>query len=237
MKHSSFQFKQFSIVQQKSAMKVGTDGVLLGALAKGEQANYVLDIGTGTGVIAIMIAQRFSGIIDAVEIDLDAANEAMENAKNCPWNNRIHIIHTSFQEYSKICKKKYALIVSNPPYFKNSLKSSDLTKNKARHNDSLPISSLFKGVSCLLSPEGIFQLIIPAEHTTEYIEAALTYRLFCYKIVWIKPTPEKNPKRAVLAFSIFQNKRNEFSLVIEQGGRHQYSEEYQRLTNGFYLAF
>jgi len=237
MIHSSFQFKQFSIVQQNSAMKVGTDGVLLGAMARGEQAEYVLDIGTGTGLIAIMLAQRFPAIIDAIEIDLDAANEAVENVENCPWNNRIKIIHTSFQDYINICMKKYSLIVSNPPYFKNSLKSIDLSKNKARHNDSLPIPSLFYGVNCLLSPEGIFQIIIPSEQTMEYIETALTYRLFCCEIVWIKPTPEKPPKRAILEFHRIQKKTKEATLVIEQDGRHKYSEAYKRLTNAFYLAF
>jgi len=237
MKESSFQFKQFRIVQQKSAMKVGTDGVLLGAMAKGAQADYVLDIGTGTGLIAIMIAQRFPAIIDALEIDLDAANEAAENAKNCPWNSRIHIFHTSFQDYSKVCKKKYMLIVSNPPYFKNSLKSSDPTKNKARHNDSLPISALFNGVNFLLSPEGNFQIIIPAEHSIEYMEAALTHHLFCCEIVWIKPTPEKKPKRAVMSFKRIQIKTIESTLIIESEGRHQYSSEYKELTRDFYLAF
>jgi tRNA1Val (adenine37-N6)-methyltransferase len=237
MKKSIFQFKQFSIIQEKSAQKVGTDGVLLGALAKGEQATSILDVGTGTGLIAIMLAQRFTATIEAVEIDLEAASEAAENAKNCPWNNRIRIIHSSFQEFANNCGITYQLIVSNPPYFQNSLKSENSIKNLARHNDSLTTTELLEGIKKLLSHDGIFQIIVPSENYTAVLAEALSVGLFCNERVWIKPTPEKNPKRVVLAFSWVQNEVNEYSLVIEQGGRHQYSEEYKRLTNGFYLAF
>jgi tRNA1Val (adenine37-N6)-methyltransferase len=228
-----FKFKQFTIVQEKSAMKVGTDGVLLGALAQGEGAEHILDIGTGTGLIAIMLAQRFSSKIDAVEIDEDAAKEATENANNSPWNNRINIFHTSFQDYS--CIKKYDLIVSNPPFFTNSLKSPLTSKNHARHNDTLLIPALFLGVNKILSLNGTFQLIVPADDAKNYTESALPNNLFCNSILWIKPNILKPPKRVILNFQRTKKNLTESSLAIEETERHQYTNEYKILTSPFYL--
>lgn len=236
MANNYFKFKQFTIKQDKSAMKVGTDGVILGAYAKCENAFNILDIGTGTGLIALMMAQRSSGLIDAIEIDKNAFDEAWQNIQNSDWEDKITIFHSSFQEYADICLRKYELIVSNPPYFNNSLKNDNDRKTLARHSDSLSAKELFDGVNKLLSKEGIFSVIIPTEYADLYEREAAQFDLFINESVKIKPTPEKPVKRLILSFSRKKNDVSETEFVIENGGRHIYSDEYKMLTKDYYLA-
>ena len=140
-----FRFKQFGVRHEKSAMKVGTDGVLLGAWTNAENAKKVLDIGTGTGLIALMIAQRSKALITGIEIDEDAAEEAYENFVSSPWGDRLRVENSDFAVFSNICNEKYDVIVSNPPYFVDSLECPDEKRGKARHTSSLSFENLIKG--------------------------------------------------------------------------------------------
>lgn len=237
MPNNYFNFKQFSIDQSDCAMKVGTDGVLLGAWANTQNINTILDIGTGTGLIAIMIAQRSNAQIYAIEIDKKASQQATQNIENCKWNKRIAVKNISFQDYIQQTVLKFDLIVTNPPYFSRSMKSAAKQRNLARHDDSLPLKDLFKGVAELLSINGKFCLILPYEEKTNAITLAQNKKLFCNNILNIKPTTDKQPKRILLEFSNQQNKLKENIIAIEHQQRHEYTDEYKLLTKDFYLAF
>ena len=238
MPNNYFQFKQFIIYHDKCAMKVGTDGVLLGAWTSSILEGKILDIGTGSGLIAIMSAQKnLNAIIDAVEIDLDSVIQAKENANNCPWSNRIKIYHDSFQNFSKRTHK-YSLITSNPPYFNNSLLPDKKSRSKARHTLSLNYEELLQGASILLEQNGIFSVIIPYDSANEFIEKALNFGLYCKRNCLVYPTPQSNPKRVLLDFSPNKNVVSFFKnekIIIEEFGRHKYSEKYISLTKNFYL--
>lgn len=233
-----FKFKQFTIRQEKAGMKVGTDGVLLGAWADCRDAFTILDIGTGTGLIALMLAQRTDGMIDGIEIDTDAFDEACYNVEASDWQQRITLFNTPLQEYARICSKKYDIIVSNPPFFTNSLKTPDAQRTMARHNDSLAPFELFEGVKKLIAPKGSLFIIIPAANYDEFNHLATKHGFTCRKKLWVKPTPDIQPKRVLLEYyhGDCENIEEE-SLVVEQNGRHQYSDEYKALTKDYYLAF
>lgn len=237
MANSYFKFKQFTINQEISAMKVGTDGVLLGAWADCNRAKTILDIGTGTGLIALMLAQRCNALINAVEIDANAATEALSNFSNSKWNHRLNIFNDPFQTFALNHTSQYDLIVSNPPYFTQSQKAKNAQRTMARHNDKLSVAELFTGAHKLLSNQGLLCFIIPTDNYEEYISQALKNNLFCSKKLWIKPTPTIQEKRVLLEFSRIKSECEEQTLVIEQYGRHKYSEEYKHLTKDFYLAF
>lgn len=237
MANNYFKFKQFTILQEKAAMKVGTDGVLLGAWADIENTKSILDIGTGTGLIALMLAQRSNANIDAIEIDEAAFTEACYNIEQSAWTENINIYHTSLQEYAISSQNKYDLIVSNPPFFDNSLKANDISRTTARHTDSLSTNDLFLGATNLLTKKGKFEVVIPTDRYERYKLSAVEYNLFCNRVLYIKPTPQKPPKRVLLSFSNENNNLIEETLVIEEFGRHQYSEKYKKLTQDFYLAF
>lgn len=218
-------------------MKVGTDGVLLGAWADTQRAGHILDVGTGTGLIALMLAQRSGAIIDGIEIDKAAAIQAADNVKNNPWPDRINIIHSSIQKFADNCKTKYDLIVSNPPYFNNSLHSPDRKRTLARHTSSLSMDSLIQGVLKLLTPGGRFCVILPCDNSDIFIKNASACGLFPYRKLIIYPVPNKPPVRVISEFSFMPGELTEEYLAIEKRERHDYSEEYKKLTNAFYLAF
>jgi len=230
-----FQFKQFIIYQENCAMKVGTDGVLLGALAcLGDQGN-VLDVGTGTGLLSLMAAQRSSATIDAIDIDAAACTQASENVKNSPWSSRINVMHTSFQEHV-LGGKRYTRILTNPPFFSNSLKSDDIQRNLARHDDSLSQRDLLSGVNTLLADDGNFILILPWESNHEFCLEASHYYLYCNKRIIIHPTPQKKPNRIIMEFSHTKGKMLESDLIIREADGN-YTNDYKRITSDFYLSF
>ena len=230
MPNNYFKCKQFTIIQDKSAMKVGTDGFLLGAYANCVSASHILDIGTGTGLIALMLAQRSNAIIDAIEIDMNACEEACENISNSKWSGRITVFHKSFQEYAKNCIHKYGLIVSNPPYFSNSLKNPNKNRSMARHDDALPTNELFDGVNHLLTPDGIFTVIIPADNLSDFETEANKPELHLIDLLKIKPTPNKPAKRVIASFSPQKQILKVSEMVIESGGRHVYSDRFKELV-------
>lgn len=235
MPNTYFKFKQFTIHQDKCAMKVGTDGVLLGAWAKCDEATTVLDIGTGTGLIALMLAQRSNAIIDAIEIDTDACLQAKENFKNSSWNNRISLINQSFQDYANETGKKYDLIVSNPPYFQNSLHAPGEQRSTARHNKELELNDILSGASKLLADKGTLSIILPYIEGVLFITHAADEGLYCVRQTNVLPKPKAATKRLLLEFQKTKKTFVDQDLIIESGNRHEYSENYKELTRDFYL--
>lgn len=230
-----FQFKQFTIEQDRTPMKVGTDGVLLGAWADVAKAGKILDIGTGTGLIALMVAQRnLQASIEALEIESNACRQARENIAASPWATRIKVIQTALQDYYP--ENLYDSIVCNPPFFHDSTKAPDNGRSLARHNDTLPHHELIRNAARLLSPTGNFCVILPVAEALAMIAEASQYHLYPEYITHILPNPGKPPKRYLIKFVPEAAKRFENELIIEFD-RHIYSPEYIRLTKDFYLGF
>lgn len=235
---SGFTFKQFSIAQEKSAMKVGVDGVMLGAWSDIANADNILDIGTGTGLIAIMLAQRNSTAnIDAVEIDKMAYEQAVENVNNCRWKERINVIHDDFQYFAETTQKRYDLIVSNPPYFIASLQSPKIQRTVARHAALLTQDELLCGINKILAGNGKFCAIFPYIEANIFIAKAAAINIFCNKKTNIKPNYDKPVKRILLEFSRTKQNLSETTICIETNERHNYTAEYKMLTKDFYLKF
>jgi tRNA1Val (adenine37-N6)-methyltransferase len=236
MANNYFSFKQFTIHQEKSAFKVGTDGVLLGSSADVSGVKTILDIGTGTGLIAIMLAQRCNAEIVAIESDKYSYNEACDNVRLCKWNSRIKVENSDLQNYSP-GNKKFDLIITNPPYFSDSLKNPDPRKSAARHNESLSSVELLKGISGLLGEKGRFQLIMPYVDGNIFIAVAVKFGFYCNSILKIRPLPSSEIRRLILSFSRERLKVKESFLTIEHGRRHEFTDDYINLTKDFYLKF
>lgn len=216
-------------------MKVGTDGVLLGAWATCENAEKVLDIGTGTGLIALMIAQRSIANIDAIEIDEAACLQAHENFRKSPWEDRINLIHQSFQNFINETDKKYDLIVTNPPYFQNSLVAPDDQRTKARHNSELELYDIIDGTNKLLTENGTLSIILPYVEGVLFIAKAAEHGLYCVRQTNVIPKPKAPIKRLLLEFKRQKQAFIDQDLTIELDNRHEYSENYKNLTRDFYL--
>lgn len=233
MSNSFFRFKQFTIHQDACAMKVGTDGVLLGVLADVTSANNLLDIGTGTGLVALMLAQRKPTLqIDAIEIDANAARQAQENIAQSPWPH-IQVHNTALQTYQTTTR--YQLIVSNPPYFVNSLKNPQAERTTARHTDSLSFQELLKGVDRLLLPTGQFWVILPHNEQQHFCQLAQEKGLYAHQLIHVHSRANKAPKRIVMGFCRTQIRPQEQHLIIEEEQRHRYSAAFAQLTAPFYL--
>ena len=227
-----FKFKRFTIYHDKCAMKVGTDGVLLGAWTNVNTSQRILDIGTGSGLVALMLAQRCEASITAIDIDSEAVEQAQININASNWKNRMEVIHTDLCKYSP--QNLFDTIVSNPPYFIDSLKCDDIQRNTARHNDTLTSEQLFENVSQMLCPEGEFSLILPFEQSESAISIAEKYGLHPTRHTRVITRPGLPPKRSLLAFKKRPEEYIPQDLVIELE-RHVYSEEYIALTKEFYL--
>ena len=238
MPNPYFQFKQFHIDQSGAAMKVGTDGVLLGAWAKMDGSERrILDIGTGTGLIALMAAQRcLSAGIDAVEIDETAACQAKENIKRSPWPHRIEVYPVPVQDFIREDTMPYDHILANPPFFVDSLKAPDDLRTAARHADTLTFEDLVSSVSSMLAPAGLFSVIYPVVEAGLFQEVAEKKGLFCTRKTRVRGAPGKPFKRILMEFSRQEKPEPDNELTIELT-RHRYSPEYRELTKDFYLRF
>lgn len=232
-----FQFKQFTVYQDHCAMKVGTDGVLLGAWTDCENAQRILDIGTGTGLLALMLAQRCSAKIAAIEIDESAVIQAKENVQNSPWANCINILHSSFQDFCNTQTNCYDLIVSNPPFFENALKSPLEKRTIARHTDKLKLTEILEGSKKLLSKQGNLNLILPYKEGLLLIEEAKQCGFYCRRKTTVFPRKDSAAKRILLCFKLEPCLCEESELTIEIDKRHQYTEAYKELTKDYYLKF
>lgn len=237
-----FRFKQFAVVQPNSAMKVGTDGVLLGAWVQPPAlCERVLDIGTGTGLIALMMAQRFESCrVDAVEIEDKSCVDATENFENSDWSERLDLHCVSIQDFVKNSRSGYDLIVSNPPYFTNSLKSPDKNRTTARHNESLPLEVLVECSQNLLNKEGALAVVLPLEEGQRLINMAQKQGFKLSRKCLVYPNIMSEIPKRVLIELVVSNENIETeisSLIIERESRGCYTDEYQKLTKDFYLKF
>lgn len=236
MSNPYFKFKQFTVYQDKCGMKVGIDGVLLGAWAAvNDSVKNILDIGTGTGLIALMMAQRCNAFIDAIDIDKDAVAQAKSNIQASPWSNRINTRHLSLQDFVRESSKKYDLIVSNPPYFVNSLKSPSMQRTNARHTNELSHQDLLFLSKKLLTREGSLSLILPTEEADKCIEHAEKIALYLNHEVFVHPKPSKAAKRKLLTFELCEKSRKIENITIETEQRHQYTPEFYCLVKDYYL--
>jgi tRNA1Val (adenine37-N6)-methyltransferase len=231
-----FKFKQFTIQQDKCAMKIGTDAVLLGSWADvSHNPENILDIGAGSGVISLMLAQRSTAeIIDAVEIESDAYEQCVSNFENSLWNDRLFCYHASLQEFVEEIDDCYDLIISNPPFYTENYKTNNAQRDQARFQDALPLEHLLYAASKMLSKKGRFAVIIPFDKENRLIELAEEAALYPARLLRVKGNSSSNLKRSLIEFSFQKNKTQIEELVIETE-RHNYTEEYIKLTKDFYL--
>jgi len=240
-----FQFKQFLVNQGRSAFKVGTDGVMLGSWASIENAGSILDIGTGTGLIALMLAQRSTASpmatgthIVALEIHKESCEQATDNVRISPWKRRIKVINQSLQDYCGTGPAPFDLVVSNPPFFSDSRKPDRQEKEISRHDTLLGLGELLLGVNKLLAAEGKFCVILPVEESKKMQKSGVEKGLHLHKICRVCPTNNLPAKRHLLEFQRCPAERVQDSeLAIEGDTRHDYTDAYRELARDFYLAF
>jgi tRNA1Val (adenine37-N6)-methyltransferase len=232
-----FKFKQFSVEQDRCAMKIGTDGVLLGAWTPIENNPFsILDIGTGTGIIALMLAQRSAAQqIDALDIDEDAYEQATDNFENSPWNDRLFCFHAGVDEFIEEPENEYDVIVSNPPFYSEDYKTDNEKRDLARFQFAMPFEDLIEAADLLLSENGIFAVIIPFKEEDNFIALAKEFELFPIKITRVKGTPTTEIKRSLLAFKRYELSTLMADELIIETSRHSYTLEYIELTKEFYL--
>ncbi len=234
MSNNYFRFKQFTVYQERSAFKVGTDGVLLGAYADISGSERILDIGTGTGLIALMLAQRSETEIVAIEPEVNSYAEACRNAGLSKWKDRIRVENCKLQDYLPP-DTFFDLIVTNPPYFIDSLKNPDPVKSMARHDTLLSHTDILAAAARLLRKDGKLQLILPYAEGNIFIAEAHDYGFYCNDILKIKPLPSGAIKRMILCFSRQRTTVTEKFLTIGKGKRHEFTDDYIKLTRDFYL--
>ena len=235
MANPFFKFKNFTVWHDKCAMKVGTDGVLLGSWASVDGCDSILDVGTGTGLISLMVAQRSEADIHAIDIDEAACLQAKDNIAASAYRSRIQVTCTSVQEFAEKKDRTFSHILSNPPYFPNSLKGPDKQRNAARHNDTLPLEELLASCNKMLAPEGKISLILPESLSDALNEITTSYPLYPTRRTLVIPTPGSAPKRILLELSRSQEAACETSQLIIELARHQYSADYIQLTKEYYL--
>lgn len=227
-----FKFKQFTVRQEQSALKVGTDAVLLGAsmtLKPGDRR--LLDIGTGTGVIALMAAQRSSARIEAIDIDRPSVEESERNFEESPWADRLNVFLADLRCF--VPEEKYDVIFSNPPFFEDSLKNPDVRESVARHTDNLSYRDICSFASRNLVPEGRMSLILPADKEASLVRLSASFGLYPFRFLRIRTTPGKATKRIIAEFSRDRGPVTEKELTLQKGSER--SVEYSDLTKEYYL--
>jgi len=231
-----FKFKEFTVHQERCAMKIGTDGVLLGAWTSVEHNPYnVLDIGSGTGILSLMIAQRsHADQIEAIEIDDDAFEQCVENFENSPWADRLFCFHASLLEYIEAVDEKFDLIICNPPFYTEDYKTKDSARDLARFSDAMPLEHIIFAVINFLSEKGKFSIVLPFKDEQKYIEEASLIDLFPNRILRVRGNEKSDIKRSLIEFSYSECPIKISELIIETE-RHHYTEDYINLTKDFYL--
>ncbi|MFT5166331.1 MAG: tRNA1Val (adenine37-N6)-methyltransferase [Saprospiraceae bacterium] len=232
----TFRFKEFSIDQESCSMKVGTDGVLLGAWTDIGDASSILDIGAGSGLIALMLAQRSAAVLHAIEIDEDAWRQASQNFERSKWHSRMTAVHTPVQEFARIAQDKYDLIVSNPPFFSGGAFSADQERANVRHTIKLPNGDLLSAARSLMSKEGRFCVILPLMEGLRFKEMAVNYGLYCNKMTEVRPFANRTANRLLLQFEKTEKELIEDSFVIWEK-EQEYAKDFITLTEDFYLHF
>lgn len=235
MGNSWFQFQQFRVHQDRCAMKISTDAVLLGALAETVSSATILDVGTGTGVISLMLAQRFQETrITAVELDEDAAEQAAENFRESPFSTRLRVVKLRFQDFSE--DQRFDLIVSNPPYFPDHLKSKDTKRNQALHTDALSFEELLEKAVKLLKKNGQLWVILPPRQMSDFTELAGELGLFPKKKVLVRDTASKPVIREIVGFSFIECVLSQQEICLKNVDG-SFSDAYSSLIAGFLLGF
>lgn len=237
MANKWFEFRQFRVDQDKTAMKVGTDGVLLGAWSSLPQKGHrCLDAGAGTGLLSLMICQRCpETFVDAIEIDKHSALQCEENFQNSPWTGQLAVHHVSLQDFRPNPPLRYGLLICNPPYFTASRKSDDASRNMARHDEFLDMDDLFAKGKQLLGENGILSFIVPFDKKSECLKRAADFNFYLFREANVISSPGKAPKRWMAEFSRHEKEILSEDILIEESGRHQYSNRYKELTAPFYL--
>lgn len=240
MSHTPFQFKQFTVAHDRCAAKIGTDGVLLGAWTSlDNEPDSILDIGTGTGVIALMLAQRsFAETIDAMELDDEAYEQATDNFENSDWGDRLFCYHAHLYEFATEIDDQYDLIVSNPPFYESDYKSPNAARDQARFDDAMPFELLIGAVQRLLSKDGSFHVIIPYLRTQEFIDIAERGGLFPIRITQVQGTPTSELKRSLMEFCFRESTpatTPQIQTLIIEKSRHEHTDDYIDLVKDFYL--
>ncbi len=235
MPNPFFKFKKFVVYHDKCAMKVGTDAVLLGAWADVAQAKNVLDIGTGTGVIALMAAQRCEADILAIDIDPDAVEQARQNADRSPWGGRMTVACQDVRGMPAEYNGRFDVILSNPPYFVEKVKCPEMRRNTARHTDELDFSSLLEAVSRLLSDDGTFSVVLPAAVAADFISLAIRRKLSLKKQTWVCHKAEVLPKRVLMSFVRHAVPETEVGRLIIEASPKVYTPEFAGLVKDYYL--
>jgi len=229
----AFRFKQFDVTDTESTLRVGTDAMILGAWAGPPNQGMILDIGTGCGVLALMMAQKSKAWVDAIDIDRPSCQEAAINFKNSPWGNRLSAIHTSIQQFAASTASHYDYIISNPPFFEHQLKSPFLRKNQSRHDQELTLSVLINHMATLLSPQGRFALILPPGRILELQELSLKRGFYPLRQLTVQSRPGKGTTRILLEFGRTARKtRQAFLTILDAAGK--YTPGYLYLTDGFH---
>jgi tRNA1Val (adenine37-N6)-methyltransferase len=229
-----FLFKQFTIEDDQSSMKVGTDAVLIGAWAGLHNANNILEIGCGSGVISLMFAQRTNAIIDTIDIDIKSVGQANHNFKQSKWASQLNAFPFSLQEFQKESNNKYDLIISNPPYFNNSLISPFKNKTLSKHTITLNYNEILEGIKHFLSNNGKTCLILPYTEGQEFIELATKQKLYLNRQLLISPKIGKNPNRIIMEFSYYENELKTEEICLRKAD-NQLSEAYKLLCKDYYL--
>lgn len=236
MPNPYFKFKQFTVYHDKCAMKVGTDGALLGAWADVARSERILDIGTGSGLVALMVAQRCGAEIVAVDVDGGAVEQARENVERSPWKGRIRVEQADARHLPDAWTGRFDTVVSNPPYFVEDVKSPFSGRNQARHADALDAVSLLESVCRVLSAGGTFSVVLPAESASGFVASAMRRQLSLKRQVWVHTKSGLPPKRVLMEFSSAPVRQTAVGrLVIEERPR-EYSPEFAELLRPYYLA-
>ncbi|NRA92704.1 MAG: methyltransferase [Psychroserpens sp.] len=231
-----FKFKHFSVEQDRCAMKIGTDGVLLGAWTTVKHNPFsILDIGAGTGVLSLMLAQRSNAeIIEAIEIDDDAYEQCVTNFENSDWSDKLFCYHASLLEFTEQIDDNYDLIICNPPFYSAKYKTKDKARDLARFQDAMPFEHLLFSASKLLSDQGVFSVILPYSEADSFVELASEFKLFPNRICNVKGNSESKTSRSLLELSFNESELSE-SIIIIENGRHNHTDDYINLTKDFYL--
>lgn len=237
MANPYFKFKQFSVYHDRSSLKVGTDAVLLGAWSDAAGASRILDIGTGSGVIALMLAQHSTAKIDAIDIDEESFKQAKENFSDSPWSELLSVHNISLKDFAAATTGQYDLIVSNPPYFTDSYKPVDPKRFSARHNDQLPINELAENAAKLLNETGKFCVILPVKEAGLLTSEIRKYKLYPEKELWVYSFTGKEVFRKLILFGRNETTCQREELTIETAPGQGYSKEYIELTKEYYLNF
>ena len=237
MSSNYFKFKQFTVHQEHAPFKVTTDSVLLGAWADFSGAKNILDIGAGTGILSLMAAQRSEAHVVALEPDPGSFMQAGLNISASPWHGRITLLNNSIQDYFPGNGQLFDTIITNPPFFVDSLPNPEAAKARARHSLTLGHGELVTTALRLMADDGTLQLVLPVNEAKIFTVKAAAAGLYCRRRLTVRPTPSLPPARILMTLGRVRGSIEESILVIEKGGRHHYSDEYVSLTKDFYLKF